>query len=58
MGLSVGADTRTPANYILHKSERRFSGITRTSSIEDDVNVISHDFLIPLYAADTLYVSS
>ena len=58
VGLSVGADTRTPANYVLHKSGRRFGGITRTSGIEDDVNVISHDFLIPLYAADTLHVSS
>ena len=58
VALSVGTEIRTPANYILHKSGRRFGGITRTSDIENDVNVISHDFLIPLYAADTLHVSS
>ena len=58
VALSVGAYWYTPANYILHKSGRRFGGITRTSDIEDGSNVISHDFLIPLYAADTLHVSS
>ena len=58
VGLSVGAYWYTPANYILHKSGRRFGGITRTSNIEDGRNVISHDFLIPLYAADTLHLSS
>ena len=58
VALSVGTEWNTPANYILHKSGRRFGGITRTSDIEDGGNVISHDFLIPLYAADTLHVSS
>ena len=60
VGLSVGVRHRTPANYILHKSGRRFGGITRTSDIENGStgNVISHDFLIPLYEADTLHVSS
>ena len=58
MALSVGVPSGTPANYILHKSGRRFGGITRTSDIENNVNVISHDFLIPLYEADTLHVSS
>ena len=59
VGLSVGVPARTPANYILHKSGRRFGGITRTSDIHKPYrDVISHDFLIPLYAADTLHVSS
>ena len=60
VGLSVGVPGRSPANVILHKSEKRFGGITRTSNIENghSGNVISHDFLIPLYAADTLHVSS
>ena len=59
VALSVGVPTRTPANYILHKSGRRFGGITRTSDIHKPYrDVISHDFLIPLYAADTLHVSS
>ena len=60
VGLSVTAPGGTPANYILHKSGKRFGGITRTSDIENghSGNVISHDFLIPLYAADTLHVSS
>ena len=59
VGLSVGALRDTRANYILHKSGRRFGGIIRTSYIENGViNVISHDFLIPLYEADTLHVSS
>ena len=59
VALSVGVDTRTPANYILHKSRRRFGGITRTSDIHKPYqDVISHDFLIPLYASDTLHVSS
>ena len=61
VGLSVGVRPRTPANYILHKSGRRFGGITRTSVIHNNKyngHVISHDFLIPLYEADTLHVSS
>ena len=58
VALSVGTRYKTPANYILHKSGRRFGGITRTSDIENGGNVISHDFLIPLYEADTLHVSS
>ena len=58
MALSVEAPVGPPANYIIHKSGRRFGGITRTSDIENSNNVISHDFLIPLYAADTLHVSS
>ena len=58
VGLSVGARYETPVNYILYKSGRRFGGITRTSDIANAANIISHDFLIPLYAADTLHVSS
>ena len=58
VALSVGARYETPVNYILHKSGRRFGGITRTSDIENGSNVISRDFLIPLYEADTLHVSS
>ena len=60
VGLSVGARWNMPANYmyILHKSGKRFGGITRTSDKENGYNVISHDFLIPLYEADTLHVSS
>ena len=59
VGLSVGAPGGTPANYILHKSGKRFGGITRTSDIHKPYHdVISHDFLIPLYEADTLHVSS
>ena len=58
VGLSVGVPRSTQANYILHKSRRRFGGITRSSDVENNVNVMSRDFLIPLYAADTLHVSS
>ena len=65
VGFSVGAPSETPVNYILNKSGMRFGGITRTSlthkTFYDDIldgDVISHDFLIPLYAADTLHVSS
>ena len=59
VGLSVGVRHRTPANYILHKSGRRFGGITRISYINNiRGDVISHDFLIPLYKADTLHVPS
>ena len=59
VALSVGTRRRTPVNYILHKSGMRFGGITRTSDIHKPYHdVISHDFLIPLYEADTLHVSS
>ena len=61
VGLSVGVPQRTRANYTLKLSNRTFGGITRTSNIEYgsvEGDVISHDFLIPLYAADTLHVSS
>ena len=58
VALSVGANLYAPVNYILHKSGRRFGGKTRTFDIENAANIISRDFLIPLYATDTLHVSS
>ena len=58
VALSVGANFYAPVNYILHKSGRKFGGITRTSDMENSANIISRDFLIPLYEADTLHVSS
>ena len=60
VALSVGVPRRQQANYILEVSGRKFGGITRTSrstSVHSQ-EIISHDFLIQLYAADTLHVSS
>ena len=58
VSLNVGVPTNTQANYMLTLSGRKFGGITRTSDIQNGSDVISHDILVSLYAADTLHVSS
>ena len=44
----------------MNLSGRRFGGISREATVplQSNCDVISHDFIIPVYAADTLHVSS
>ena len=58
IGLSVRTMSRTQADYCLILSGNRFGGITKSSTSQDGGDTIGHDFLLPLYAADTLQVSS
>ena len=58
VGLSVGPTSGTPVNYTLVLSGQHFGGITRTSITHYDRDQMGHDFLIHLYAADTMHVSS
>ena len=60
ISLSVGITSRTNANYSLNLSGRRFGGISRVSTapVGTNCDVISHDFIVQVNAADTLHVSS
>ena len=58
VGLTVGTTSRTPVNYTLVLSGQHFGGITRTSTAHDDNDQMGHDFLIHMFAADTMHVSS
>ena len=58
IGISVRTILRTQADYCLILSGNRFGGITKSSTSQDGYDTIGHDFLLPLYAADTLQISS
>ena len=58
IGISVRTMSRTQADYCLILSGNRFGGITRSSTSQDGYDTIGHDFLLPLYTAETLQISS
>ena len=58
VGLSVGVNTRTQADYTMVLSGQRYAGITRTSTVSAGIDVIGRDVITPLYAADTVHISN
>ena len=58
VGLSVSTQYRIPVNYTLVLSGQHFGGITRSSTTHGASDQLGHDFLIHMFAADTVHVSS
>ena len=58
VGLNVGVSTRTQGDYTMVLSGQRYAGITRTSTVHNNVDAIGRDVIAPLYAADTVHVSN
>ena len=58
MSLCVTPVNGQKAGYALMLSENTFGGITRKSTAFQDRDVISHDFMIRLYAGETLHISN
>ena len=58
MSLCVTPVNGQKAGYALMLSENTFGGITRKSTASQDRDVISHDFMIRLYAGETLHISN
>ena len=56
--LSVGAIGGAPADFTMVLSGQKYAGITSTSRNNNNVNTVSRDVMVPLYAADTIHVSS
>ena len=58
VGLTAGTTSGTPVNYTVILSGQHFGGITRTSTAHYDHDQMGHDFLIHMFAAETMHVSS
>ena len=58
VGLNVGVSYRTQGDYTMVLSGQRYAGITRRSTVHNNVDAIGRDVIAPLYAADTVHVSN
>ena len=58
VGLSVGVQSGNEVDFAMVLSGQRHSGMTRTSKANTFLNIIARDVIVPLYAADTVHVSS
>ena len=58
VGLSVSTRSGTPVNYTLVLSGQHFRGITRTSTAHRNWDQLGHDFLIHMFAADSMHIAS
>ena len=58
VGLSVGPQSRTRADYTLNIGSQRLATISRTATAHTNHGMASRDIIIPMYAAETMHVSS
>ena len=58
VGMSISTRAAIPVNYTLVLSGQHFGGITRTSTAHGDWDQLGHDFLIHMFAADSMHIAS
>ena len=58
VGISLCVRWRTSGDFVVVLSGLRYAGITRTSAAHTEANTIGRDVVVPLYAADTVHISS